>query len=290
MKTITPLSKTQYGLYVECVAHQGEACYNIPYLYTLDGSLDGEKLCRAIEAAVATHPTLFTRIELTEQGDPLQVIDDSETFTLTVENVSDIEAEKASFIQPFDLYKDRLFRIRLLKDAEHYYLLQDIHHIISDGASRKVLLADIEKAYQGGVLASEVLTLADVAKAETEVRGTPKFEEDKKWYAENFDCSDTYSPLLPDLEGEEPTEGLLTRTMTVGTGSVDAFCKQHGIFKSTFFTAAYSFLLAKYNNEQEVLFNTIHNGRADKQLAHAVAMLVRTLPVYAKFDNETSAL
>ena len=290
MKTIAPLSKTQYGLYAECVAHQGEAYYNIPYLYTLDGSLDEERLRKAIEAAVAAHPTLFTRIELTELGDPMQVIDDSETFTLTVEDVSDIEAAKASFIQPFDLYKDRLFRIRLLHDAEHYYLLQDIHHIISDGASRKVLLADIEKAYQGEFLASEALTLAEVAKAEAEVRETLQFEEDKKWYTENFDCSDTYSPLLPDLEGEEPTEGLLTRTMTVGIDAVDAFCKEKGIFKSTFFTAAYGFLLAKYNNEQEVLFNTIHNGRADKRLANSVAMLVRTLPVYAKFDGETRVL
>ncbi len=290
MKTIAPLTKTQYGLYAECIAHQGEVCYNIPYLYTLDGSLDEEKLCRAIETAVAAHTTLFTRIELTELGDPMQVIDDSETFTLTVEDVSDIEAAKASFIQPFDLYKDRLFRIRLLHDAEHYYLLQDIHHIISDGASRKVLLADIEKAYQGEFLASEALTLAEVAKAEAEVRETLQFEEDKKWYTENFDCSDTYSPLLPDLEGEEPTEGLLTRTMTVGIDAVDAFCKEKGIFKSTFFTAAYGFLLAKYNNEQEVLFNTIHNGRADKRLANSVAMLVRTLPVYAKFDGETRLL
>ena len=290
MKTIAPLSKTQYGLYAECMAHQGEACYNIPYLYTLDGSLDGERLCQAIEAAVTAHPTLFTRIELNEQGDPLQTIDDTESFSLTVEQVGNIEAEKASFIRLFDLYKDRLFRIRLLKDKEHFYLLQDIHHIISDGASRKVLLTDIEKAYQGEPLASEALTLADVAKAETEVRETPKFEEDKKWYAENFDCGDTYSPLLPDLEGEEPTEGLLTRTIRVGIDAVDAFCKEKGIFKSTFFTAAYGFLLAKYNNEQEVLFNTIHNGRADKRLAHTVAMLVRTLPVYAKFDNETSVL
>ena len=297
MKTSAPLSKTQYGLYAECVAHQGEACYNIPYLYTLAGSLDGEKLCRAIEAAVAAHPTLFTRIELNEQGDPLQTIDDTESFSLTVEQTGDIEAEKASFIRPFDLYKDRLFRIRLLKDAEHYYLLQDLHHIISDGASRKVLLADIEKAYEGFKIQdssfkiqAEELTLADVAKAEAEVRETPRFEEDKKWYAENFDCSDTYSPLLPDLEGEEPEEGLQTRTMSVSIDSVDAFCKEHAIFKSTFFTAAYGFLLAKYNNEQEALFNTIHNGRTDKRLAHSVAMLVRTLPVYAKFDNDTSVL
>ena len=297
MKIIAPITKTQYGLYAECIAHQGEACYNIPYLYTLDSSLDGERLCKAIEAAVAAHPTLFTRIELNEQGDPLQVIDDSETFTLAVEIISDIEAVKASFVQPFDLYKDRLFRICLLKDAEHYYLLQDIHHIISDCASRKVLLADIEKAYEGFKIQdsrfkfqAEELTLADVAKAEAEVRETPKFEEDKKWYAENFDCSDTYSPLLPDLEDEESKEGLLTRTMQVDTTKVEDYCKENDIYKSTFFTAAYSFLLAKYNNEQEVLFNTIHNGRADKRLAHSVAMLVRTLPVYAKFDNETHVL
>ena len=35
MKTSAPLTKTQYGLYAECVNHQGEPCYNIPYLYFL---------------------------------------------------------------------------------------------------------------------------------------------------------------------------------------------------------------------------------------------------------------
>ena len=290
MKTSAPLTKTQYGLYVECINHQGETCYNIPYLYTLDGSLDKEKLKAAIETAVKAHPTLFTRIELSEQGDPMQTVTVDDGFAVVVEHTDNIEAEKVRFVQPFDLYKDRLFRIRLLKDAEHYYLLQDIHHIISDGTSRKVLLADIEKAYNGAALEPETLSLADVAKAEEEQRQSPAFEEDKKWYAERFDCGDTYSPLLSDLEDEAPREGLLTRTMNVGIDAVDAYCKAHGIYKSTFFTAVYAFLLAKYNNEQEVLFSTIHNGRADKRVAHAVAMLVRTLPAYAKFDNETTVL
>ena len=76
MKQTAPLSKSQYGLYVECVAHQGEICYNISYIYELDGGLDEERLKAAIETAVAAHPTLFTRIELNEQGDPVQTIDD----------------------------------------------------------------------------------------------------------------------------------------------------------------------------------------------------------------------
>ena len=182
MKTTAPLSKVQYGLYVECVAHQGEPCYNLPYLYVLDGSLDEERLRQAIETAVAAHPTLFTRIELNEQGDPLQTIEDSETFELKVEYIDDLGLEKKTFndqlsilnylIVPFDIYKDRLFHIRLLKDSEHYYFFLDIHHIIGDGTTLKVMLADLEKAYAGEALEPEAMTMAEVALAEAELRKT----------------------------------------------------------------------------------------------------------------------
>ena len=115
MKTTAPLSKTQYGLYVECAAHAGEACYNLPYLYVLDGSLDSERLRLSIEAAVKAHPTLFTRIELNEEGEPMQTIDDTETFTLTLEEVKDIESVRHSLVIPFNIYGDRLFHIRLMR-------------------------------------------------------------------------------------------------------------------------------------------------------------------------------
>ena len=295
MKNSAPLSKTQYGLYVECMNHQGEACYNIPYLYTFDGSLDGERLAKAIEEAVKAHPTLFTRIELGGDGEPVQTIDDAEVsgFKIQVSDCADIEAEKAKFIEPFNIVGDCLFRLRLLKDSGHYYLLQDIHHIISDGASRKVLLADIEKAYGGETLQPEEKTMAEVAMAEDAKSKSADFEADKKWYAENFDCGDVYSPLLGDIlaEGKKVRgEAKLTRQMRIEEAEVESYCQKHGIYKSTFFTAAYGYLLAKYNNEQQALFSTIHNGRSDKQLAHSVAMLVRTLPVYAKWDNETTVL
>ena len=293
MKTIAPLSKTQYGLYVECVNNTGEACYNIPYCYTLDGSLNGERLLNAIQMAVSAHPTLFTRIGQGDDGEPFQIIDDSESFSISIDEVTGIEAEKAQFIQPFNIVGDRLFRIRLLKDAAHYYLLQDIHHIISDGASRKVLLGDIEKAYYGEALQSEDKTMGQMAMEEAELRKTTAFEDAKKWYAEHFDCGDLVSPLLSDiLSGDErpDEEGKLTRIMDVNQEEIEAFCKDNGIYKSTFFTAAYAFLIAKYNNEQQALFCTIHNGRSDKLLSHTVAMLVKTLPVYQQFADDTPVI
>ena len=295
MKTSAPLSKVQYGLYVECVAHLGEACYNLPYLYVLDGTLDGDKLCRAIETAVAAHPTLFTRIELNNEGDPLQTIDDSETFTLNVEHGTlNVEGggtfNGQPLITPFDIYKDRLFHIRLFKDAEHFYFFLDIHHIIGDGTTLKVMLSDIDKVYGGGTLEPEAMTMAEVATAEAELRKTAAFDEGKQWYAQNFDCGDCFTQLMPDLEEPEHSEASMVRTLDVEMAEVDAFCKENGIFKSNFFTTAYSFLLAKYNNEQESLFTTIYNGRSDKRFLHSIGMTVKTLPVYAKFDNETKVL
>ncbi|MBR5394150.1 MAG: amino acid adenylation domain-containing protein [Bacteroidaceae bacterium] len=300
MKTFAPLSKVQYGLYVECVAHQGEACYNLPYLYVLDGTLDEEKLCRAIETAVAAHPTLFTRIELNDQGDPLQTVDDTETFKLNVEYIENLGLEGKSFnsqlstlnylIVPFNIYEDRLFHIRLLRDKEHFYFFLDIHHIIGDGTTLKVMLADLEKAYAGEALEPEAMTMAEVALAEEALRKTSAFEEGKQWYAQNFDCSDCYTPLMPDLDDPVHSEASMVRTLGIDMARVDQFCKDNGIFKSNFFTTAYSFLLARYNNEQESLFTTIYNGRTDKRFLHSVGMTVKTLPVYAKFDNETKVL
>ena len=168
MKTSAPLSKVQYGLYVECVAHQGEACYNLPYLYVLDGTLEEERLRKAIETAVAAHPTLFTRIKLNEQGDPLQTVDDTETFTLNIEhgtmNIGNGSFNDQPLIVPFDIYNDRLFHIRLLKDQEHFYFFLDIHHLIGDGTTLKVMLTDIDKVYGGGTLEPEAMTMAEVAR------------------------------------------------------------------------------------------------------------------------------
>ena len=288
MKT-APLSKTQYGIYAECVAHQGEAYYNLPYLFALDGSLDEEKLKNAVETAVSAHPTLFTRIALNEQGDPIQTLDGSGTFVLKVETVADIEAEKQRMIVPFDIYNDRLFHIRLLKDKDHYYLLLDIHHIICDAFSLEVMLADIESAYNGKALEPEAMTLMDVALAEAEKRQTPTFEEGRDWYARNFDCGDTFTPLIPDLEGTGLSEGSMERVLGIEKEKAEAFCKANGIYRSTLFTAAYAYLLAKYNNEQEALFTTVYNGR-DQRFSHSVGMVVKTLPAYAKFTDETTVL
>ena len=291
MKRSAPLTKSQFGIYVECVGHRGEPYYNLPFIHIIDRSLDGERLLAAIETAFKAHPTLFTRIEMDNNGEPLQTIDmDNETWSLAIEDVTDIEQEKTRFTQPFDLDGGRLFNIKLMRDSEHYDILVDTHHIIADGTSLLILLHDIDRAYHGEEIAPEEMTLMELAQIEAQQRETPAFEEAKKWYAANFDCGDTFTQFMPDLEEQERRKDNMLRTLSLDLSRVDEYCKQNGVFKSTLFTTAYAFLLAKFNNEQESLFNTVYNGRTDKRFARSIGMTVKTLPVYAKFTNETTVL
>lgn len=291
MISSAPLNKSQYGLYVDCINHAGEPRYNLPYIHILDLSLDAHRLCRAIETAMMAHPTLFTRISLNDDGEPVQTVNmEGEEIHVAVEDITDIEAVKPQLVQPFNILSDRLFRIRLLRDKDHYYLFLDYHHIIVDGTSLNILLTDIEQAYNGNELYPEALTMAQMALAEEELRSTSAYDEAKQWYAQNFDCSDTFTQLMPDREGTEPTEASMLRVLDIDMGRVEAFCRNNGVFKSSLFTAAYAFLLAKFNNEPESLFTTVYNGRSDKRFNHSVGMTVRTLPVYSKFTPDTSVL
>lgn len=123
MKLSAPLSTSQFGIYVECASHGGEAFYNLPYIYVLDRSLDGERLLAAIETAFKAHPTLFTRIELNDNGDPIQTLDmDNEPWSLAIEDIEDIEQEKPKLVTPYDINGGRLFHVKLMRNKEHYYL------------------------------------------------------------------------------------------------------------------------------------------------------------------------
>ena len=219
MPSSAPLSQSQKGLYVECMSHAGEVCYNLPYIYVLDHSLDSDRLCRAIVTAVMAHPTLFTRISVDDDGEPCQSIEPDASFAIAVEQVVDFEQVKSQLVVPFDILGGRLFRMRLFDDGAHYYLFIDYHHIIVDGTSMTLMLNDIDGAYHGRHLEPELRSLAQQVEVEQAARETEAYDESKRWYAQNFDCGDTSTPVLPDLEGGAHSEDSLVRVLRISPQS-----------------------------------------------------------------------
>ena len=72
-----PLSQTQLGIYFESV-RMGGCAYNRHYLYTLDKSLDMERLAKAIEKTVQAHPYMEVRISQDSSGEITQSISESQ--------------------------------------------------------------------------------------------------------------------------------------------------------------------------------------------------------------------
>ncbi|WP_053804071.1 non-ribosomal peptide synthetase [Streptomyces rimosus] len=136
----------------------GEA-YHMPQAFRLRGPLDRDALTRALDALVARHEVLRTRL-VTVAGTPYQQIDPADVgFSLQVHELSgagDASAAEARLaellreeaVAPFDLAEGPLIRGRLVVlAADHHVLLLTAHHIASDGWSMTVLTREITALY-----------------------------------------------------------------------------------------------------------------------------------------------
>lgn len=127
------------------------AVYNIPLALCLRGTLKVDILLKSLTKIVHRHEALRTRFESIE-GKVIQVIDPPD-FSLTLElipsthEVQTITQSERGYL--FNLSKDKLCRIRLLKDEEKdsHALLITMHHSVSDGWSQGVFFNELISLY-----------------------------------------------------------------------------------------------------------------------------------------------
>ena len=105
-----PLSKTEYGIYIEQITNRNTA-YNLPFLVTLPDGVDTYQLERAIRAAVAAHPCLFTSFAVDENGEAYKYRREE---SVQIERVQTNDFEPYGYVVPFDLHSDRLYRFYIV--------------------------------------------------------------------------------------------------------------------------------------------------------------------------------
>ncbi|MBD2128005.1 non-ribosomal peptide synthetase [Microcoleus sp. ZQ-A2] len=151
-----PLSFAQARLWFLDQLEPGSSAYNIPAAVRLVGVLNGAVLEQSLNAIIQRHEILRTRFVLVDEQ-PVQVITPTLTVTLPVvdlQQLTDPEAEIQRLAaqeaeQPFDLTKEPLLRVTLLKLGEtEHILLFTIHHIIFDAWSREVLIRELATLYE----------------------------------------------------------------------------------------------------------------------------------------------
>ncbi len=278
-----PITQTQSGIFVECVANPESTTYNIPFLFRLADEVDTDKLKSAAEAMVNAHPYIKTELFLNDSGDIRARRNDS---AAPVVDLIETDRLPDDIVQPFGLVESRLYRIKIFRTKEGNYLYLEFHHIICDGTSEAVIIEDINAAYGGAVLETESYTGFEAALAEEKARSSDSYEKAKAYYDRLFNGTD--SDFLPsrDVEGKEKSSGQFKVPSTIGLSAVKAWCEKQGVTLNAFFNSVFAFVLAKYNYKNEAVYTTIYNGRNDSRLSRAVTMLVKTFPVYCSLEGD----
>ena len=282
-----PLSQTQLGIYVECMPHQGKTLYNNAMLFKLTDDIDTNRLARACEAVVEAHPYIKTRLFVDEEGHPRQCRNDEEPYHQLVESLSETEFMelKPQLEQPFLLFSDQLFRIRILKTSGSVYLFIDFHHIIFDGTSMQVLLHDISSAYEANVLQKETWSGFEVAQEEEAMRLTDSYSLAAEWNKTEFGVLDITSLPIPDNNSEQVSIGEYTHLISIDHEALEQSCRRLGITAQVLTTAAFGYLLGTFTHNRETLFATVYNGRKSLKTQQTIAMMVKTLAVHVSWNE-----
>ena len=285
-----PLSKTQEGIFVECIANPGSTMYNIPLLLKISKEIDIDKLKEAIIKAVDAHSLLRTRIFLDKTGDPRMSRKDTEDFTaddIFVESVDDISKAEKELVQPYNIIGDRLFRIKVIETQKDRYLFADTHHIVSDGTSLKVFLDSITKAYLGEEIPKEQLTGFEVVLSEKDARTEDALKKAGEYYDRLLSGCET--DILPrsDLYVKGHGLGMIVVDGS-DVGDLKGYCDKIGVTINGAMCSVLGFILSKFCGTDEPIFTTVYNGRDDSRTSETVAMMVKTIPVMCKVAGKTA--
>jgi amino acid adenylation domain-containing protein len=153
-----PLSFAQERLWFLDRLDPGTPTLNLPGSIRLHGvSLSPAALARAVAEAVRRHEALRTTFGM-EEGRPFQHVAPEVPVLLPVADLRDLpsearrreaarlEAEEA--LLPFDLERGPLFRARLLRlEEDDWAFLLTLHHVISDGWSKRLLERELGLLY-----------------------------------------------------------------------------------------------------------------------------------------------
>ncbi|HEV2149289.1 MAG TPA: amino acid adenylation domain-containing protein [Longimicrobiaceae bacterium] len=160
-----PPSFAQQRLWFIDQLEAGTWAYNVLSVTRFEGELDVRAMQRALDAVVERHEALRT-VFAVQDGAPVQVVLPELRVPLETESLEhlsdagrDAELKRRVNLEPrrpLDLAAGPLLRASLLRLApESHVLLLTLHHIISDGWSRGVMVREISALYTAFVKGEE---------------------------------------------------------------------------------------------------------------------------------------
>lgn len=282
VKNVGTLSYPQQGVYLDIMRNPDSIQYNIPMCIEFPSDYTADAIADALKKVIVNHPILSARI-LSEGEEAVQVIPENIVPQVTISN-ENIETLKEGFVRPFDLGQGPLYRAVVSGST----LLLDILHLVCDGGSNGIMMAELCRVLAGESLTPERYTYLDYVIDEKKSREGKEFAACKAFFAERMKTIDEASSIQADVNKGEDYKGHLCYASTpVNKLAVTSFAQKLNITPAALLLAAANYTIARYTNSNDVCIATISNGRSNVLVSDTVGMFVNTLALTAHLKDQT---
>jgi amino acid adenylation domain-containing protein len=278
--------------------------YNMPECYTIEGKLEVDVFERTVNKVVARHEILRTTFE-SVNGVPMQKINEGKDFAIAFfdlrSGVDKVNTARGLAIedarQGFDLSKGPLLRIKLFQiEDERYLIFLNIHHVVSDGWSRSILINELLEIYNGNLngvdnlLPPLSIQYKEFAEWQNNKLSNDSVDEHKNYWANQFKGE---IPLL-NLPVDFPRPPVRTTNANCVKVTLNKTSRE-GLFslsknaKTSLFTtlaALVNVLLYKYTGQEDIVIGTPVSLRTQHQLENQVGLYLNNLPLRTKFSGK----
>ncbi|MET0398427.1 MAG: amino acid adenylation domain-containing protein [Longimicrobiaceae bacterium] len=298
-----PLSFAQQRLWLVDRMEPGSPAYNIPYALRLRGAPDVGVLRWSLKALVERHEPLRT-VFAEHASEPVQVIRAHAPPAFEVLDLSglpDPEGEarrlaREEALRPFDLARGPLLRTTLLRlGADDHVLLFTVHHIVSDGWSRDLLVRDLTALYDARGRGRDAglphlpVQYADFAAWQRARLGGGGLEEQVAWWKGTL----AGAPPLLEIPTDHPrAAGQSARSGSHGfalpRGLADglrALARREGATLFMTVLAGWQALLGRWAGQDDVVVGTPVAGRTRTELEGLVGFFVNMLPLRLELNG-----
>ncbi len=285
-KEYYPLSSAQKRMYVLQKMDIANINYNLPQKFILEGKLNFEQLESVFVKLIQRHDSLNTSFEMIGE-EPLQRIHDKVEFAIEIHDarggdIIDIEKITRNFISTFDLSKRPLFRAGIVKlEEEKQILMIDIHHIITDWVSMKILISDFMALYNGEKFPPLKLQYKDFSEWINSDQQVEKLQQQERYWLEKFAGeipllnlpTDFTRPVIKNFEGRMASfEINKNDTETLKNYAIEGRTTLFIVLLSIF-----NIFLSKICNQEDITVGVPTAGRLHSDIVKIVGMFVNTL-------------
>ncbi len=253
--------------------------------------LDFNKICNIFNILVDRHESFRTYFEIIDKELCQKILPDLKLQIINKKiKEENVKEEFELFNTKFDLTKAPLLKVLVLYlNNNHTMLFINMHHIISDGTSLKILLDEFCKLYNDEELPKKTFTYKDFINYENSFSNSQIYKNNKKFWLNEFKNE---IPIL-----NFPTNYTRPSVFTYNgskiynkfdkniTNLIIEESKKLQVTPYMFLLSAYYILLYKYTGQENIVIGTPVANRDVLEFSNIIGMFVNTLAIKEKINS-----